>query len=579
MCAKETAALPYSLLHPLFRVSFPEAIRYPGGAVVTDTNQNGLPELFIIRYSVPWDQPPGTLLPMSVYEFNLDGTATEISGEVLTEGIPMTEFGRQIILADLNGDGIDDVIIADHGYDADPFPGAMNRVYISNGEGQLVDRSNDFSRGETFTHSVAVGDIDGDGRPDILFGDLGVDSLYVATVDTDGAVLFDIFELPANNINEFSTVKMADLDGSGRDAIILGVDQNIDDEGRSVVARWTGTEFDITFLPAPSRYPSVINLDIAVRDLDGDGLQDIILLQTAARPFYQGFYMQFLTQQEDGSFIDSTTDYVDPAIFTTPNATGPWASRMLFHDVTGNGQEDIFVEMRWPGAHRLLLRGEDGRFEATEFNTPGANEILALADVTGDGQKELLLIEERYVDVIALGAQPDLLWVDVWDRNFSGLDGAEVAVTIAGETQTGVVEAGFVTFDIAPGSVGQVEAVRAYDASVDPAITARDALEVLRLAVGLPPSWGFTSAHDFIAADINRDGQVTAGDALEVLRTAVGLESAHAPQWVFVDMHTDLSGITRTAVDYDTGIAINAPSANLDVAMTGILLGNMEEYI
>lgn len=124
---------------------------------------------------------------------------------------------------------------------------------------------------------------------------------------------------------------------------------------------------------------------------------------------------------------------------------------------------------------------------------------------------------------------------------------------------------------------GRLDAVRDYSAG-DPDITAQDALEVLRLAVGLEPSWGPAEAHDYIAADVNGDGQVTAQDALEVLRHAVGLETEHAREWVFVEADADLGEISRDNVAYDTGVEFAALEGDLDVSLAGILVGSMQEY-
>ena len=99
------------------------------------------------------------------------------------------------------------------------------------------------------------------------------------------------------------------------------------------------------------------------------------------------------------------------------------------------------------------------------------------------------------------------------------------------------------TFTLAEGISGYLDATRAYDPETDGDITARDALDVLRLAVGLAPSWGPPIAMHFVAADINQDGQVTAADALDVLRAAVGLQSANQPSWIFLDPEADLSGV------------------------------------
>lgn len=128
------------------------------------------------------------------------------------------------------------------------------------------------------------------------------------------------------------------------------------------------------------------------------------------------------------------------------------------------------------------------------------------------------------------------------------------------------------------GMRGHLAARQDYDAATDPLITAEDALEILRLAVDLEPSWGPADAFDFIAADVDRSGDVTAFDALEVLRHAVGLESDYAPGWVFIDGGAQLDAIQRENVAYDTGINLAAVNADMQPSMSGVLLGDLAEY-
>jgi len=136
-------------------------------------------------------------------------------------------------------------------------------------------------------------------------------------------------------------------------------------------------------------------------------------------------------------------------------------------------------------------------------------------------------------------------------------------------------------FDMVANEEGHLNATRGYDTNTDPAITAGDALDVLRIAVGLAPSFGPAQAQNLVAADINRDGGITAGDALDVLRNAVGLESEHAPQWQFFGATTDWNalGLDKDNTAVDSGIDVAAISGNADLPMVGILLGNMETVV
>ena len=137
---------------------------------------------------------------------------------------------------------------------------------------------------------------------------------------------------------------------------------------------------------------------------------------------------------------------------------------------------------------------------------------------------------------------------------------------------------GNVAFDVLLGTEGQLLAVRAHAAD-DPAITASSALETLRMAVGLDPSWGPAGAMDFIAADFNGDGQVNAEDALEILRVAVGLPAAHEPRWLFVDSEADLSEVSRSNTQVEPGLRLAPITADTtDLSLTGILIGHLQEY-
>ncbi|RLK07496.1 dockerin type I domain-containing protein [Ruegeria conchae] len=122
---------------------------------------------------------------------------------------------------------------------------------------------------------------------------------------------------------------------------------------------------------------------------------------------------------------------------------------------------------------------------------------------------------------------------------------------------------------------GQLEIIKSYS-TASSEITALDALQVLRMSVGLYPTWGSTAAENFIAADITRDGSVNALDALAILQVAVGQPTAHGAEWVFLDANENLSDISRNNVNYDTSVDVTIIDGALTLDMTAILLGNVE---
>ena len=74
---------------------------------------------------------------------------------------------RKAVVADFNGDDRADVIVADHGYDADPFPGAPLLLYLSTADGRL-EKAKGLDHIIGYHHSVTAGDIDRDGDTDVF---------------------------------------------------------------------------------------------------------------------------------------------------------------------------------------------------------------------------------------------------------------------------------------------------------------------------------------------------------------------------------------------------------------------------
>jgi hypothetical protein len=114
------------------------------------------------------------------------------------------------------------------------------------------------------------------------------------------------------------------------------------------------------------------------------------------------------------------------------------------------------------------------------------------------------------------------------------------------------------------------------DAGAASAVSSFDALQALRLAVGLAKSDGTAEWHDYIAADINQDGRVGADDALNILKVAVGLTDGPAADWVFVDGDADYSGVSRQNSEYVEGYLLDDVTQDVSVSLVGILVGDLD---
>lgn len=205
---------------------------------------------------------------------------------------------------------------------------------------------------------------------------------------------------------------------------------------------------------------------------------------------------------------------------------------------------------------------------------------LTSADVFGagfDGPDHVPVIISNGPDS---NASPGILGTISVDSNAANpaLAGAEVRFTPeGGGTITAQANAqGEFELGIPDGTfVGELEIVKSYSTASNE-ISALDALQVLRMAIGLDPTFGPPAPENLIAADINRDGTVSALDALIVLQNAVGETLQHAAEWIFLDGDADLSDITRTSVAYETGTPVTVVDGDFATDMTSILLGNIE---
>lgn len=71
---------------------------------------------------------------------------------------------------------------------------------------------------------------------------------------------------------------------------------------------------------------------------------------------------------------------------------------------------------------------------------------------------------------------------------------------------------------------------------------------------------------------------MSTADALEILRQAVGLPAASPPRHVFIDAATDLAGLHRGDTRVAEGLDLGPLAADAEVALTGILLGQLREF-
>lgn len=405
---EDPAAFPIADLGPYFSYltfNLPSESSNAEDFCLIDYNADGRKDIFATRLKSP-PTIPATFLKIAVMKNN--GNMNFTSENIIT-GNDLLVHPRDFTVADFNNDGKEDLFVADHGTDVNPFPGGQNRLYIQNANGQLIESS----AGKIpdlldFSHNSAAADIDKDNDKDLYVCNIynnGQVGPYILENNGNASFTVKTGAIPANIANltdRYMSSRFADIDNDGDQDLILGAADNTGiPRDALLLNNGTGT-FTISpnALPIRNTNSQWGTVAIAVADVNKDGYQDLLM---ATLYQYQTCKIQLLVNKKDGTFSDSSQNI--PQNWPTSNT---WIKWIETADFNNDGWVDFLVSTH-VGTPRLYLNTGATKFlDATPIlNMPYSGVVsFRAADLDQDGLTDIAFLDFTGRVILAKNLRP-----------------------------------------------------------------------------------------------------------------------------------------------------------------------------
>lgn len=306
-----------------------------------DINGDGLLDLIGGR-STPILQDTKLALDLFINQGNGGFVTADLNGYV-SGPLPSLNNTSELLSADFNGDGIDDMFIAGRGAAVQTLTGETNQLLLSDGENNWQSSSSNLPNNIDAIQRISTADIDKDGDLDILVAStLSSGSPYLLV--NDGKGLFtksEPFKQAQLIAVDPTVVHLADLNNDGAADMVIGGSKVsspyvVFNDGNGAFGEQVTTE-----LPLPDLSTSDYALDIQSLDVNGDGWLDLLVSSTRSAQVaaYDGNHIQILISQKGEYFIDET----DARIIQQSSSLLA-VSRLLVEDLNGDGYSDILAE-------------------------------------------------------------------------------------------------------------------------------------------------------------------------------------------------------------------------------------------
>jgi hypothetical protein len=296
-----------------------------------------------------------TALRLCSAAFLLLFALSSLNASSLFEHIRLYKSGvaieSSVAVGDVNGDGKPDLLTAG-AFSFDDVDGEVG-VLLATGKGKFGSFAT-YNAGGAAPSAIALGDVNGDGRLDVVVSNYN--NIGVLLGNGDGT-----FQTAQSFGSGANAIALADVNGDGKLDLLLATNNTAE------VRLGNG---DGTFQTAQN-YASW-GYAIAAADVNGDGKLDMIMASAG---------IDVLLGNGDGTFQSAQ---VYPS-------GGNWPHSICVADVNGDGMPDLVVANLASSNVGVLLGNGDGTFQAVQTYDSGGGEAdtIVVGDLNGDGKPDL----------------------------------------------------------------------------------------------------------------------------------------------------------------------------------------------
>lgn len=272
----------------------------------------------------------------------------------------------QLAVGDFNGDGKPDIMAAFSGQE-------FVELLVGNGDGTFQAPQQILTTQATGVAAVAIGDFNGDGKLDAVAPNNGNGDLYFIPGNGDGTFGQAIISGNQSLNDSFLFIAAADFNGDHKLDVVT-----IDNSGNDIQV-WLGNG-DGTFQNPITIAVGAGPTDLTIADFNGDGIPDIGVVNDT----YPST-ISILLGKGNGTFQTPVNRSV----------TGNAIRSLAAADFNGDGKLDLAITSQvvgLPTGLYLTLGNGDGTFQIPADYPVGQNpDFVAIGDVNGDGHPDIVV--------------------------------------------------------------------------------------------------------------------------------------------------------------------------------------------